>query len=107
MCGSYSVCLFRGYRISCVEGALFIILLAVFYGYDTWSPTLREKQRLMMFGKSVFGKEQEELHVVYFSPNIIGVINSRKMRRTAHVSGMGEKKKTSRILVGPLGKRRW
>jgi hypothetical protein len=43
---------------------------------------------------------------VYFSPNIIGVNNSRKMRWAGHVTGMGEKKNTYRILVGPLGKRR-
>lgn len=56
----FSVCLFRGYIISCVEGAVFIILLVVFYGFGTWSPTLSEKQRLMMFEKSVFRKEQGE-----------------------------------------------
>ena len=59
VCGSCSVCLFRGYSISCVEGVVFVILL-VFYGYDTLSPTLSEKQRLMMFEKSVFRKEQGE-----------------------------------------------
>lgn len=60
--GSFSLCLFRSYNISCVEGAVFIILLAVFffYGYDTWSPTLSEKQRLMMFEKSMFRKKQGE-----------------------------------------------
>jgi len=107
MCGSFSICLFRGYIISCVEGAVFIILFVVFYGYDTWSPTLSEKQRLMMFEKSVFRKEQGEFHVVYFSPNIVGVISSRKTRWAGHVAGVGEKKNTYRILVGPLGKRRW
>lgn len=42
--------------------------------------------------------EQEELHEVSFSPNIIGVINSRKMRWAGHVADMGEKKNTYRNL---------
>ena len=60
MCGICSVCLFRGYSISCVEGAVFIILLVVLYGNDIWSPTLNERQRLIMFEQSVFRKEQGE-----------------------------------------------
>ena len=44
---------------------------------------------------------------MYFSPNFVGVINSRKMRWAGHVAGVGEKKNTYRILVAPLGKRRW
>jgi hypothetical protein len=60
VCDSCSVCLFRGYSTGCVEGAVFFILLVVFYEYDTWSPTLSEKQRLMMFEESVFRKERGE-----------------------------------------------
>jgi hypothetical protein len=44
---------------------------------------------------------------VYFSPNIIRMIKSRKMRWAGHVTGMGEKRNASRILVGkPEGNRR-
>jgi hypothetical protein len=33
----------------------------------------------------------EELHNLYSSPNIIRMINSRRMRLTGHVARMGEK----------------
>jgi hypothetical protein len=32
----------------------------------------------------------EELHDLYSSPSIIGMINSRRMRWTGHVARMGE-----------------
>jgi hypothetical protein len=53
----------------------------------------------------------EELHNLYFSPNIIRMIKL-KMRWTGHLARMGAKRNTYRILVGkpegkgPLGKRR-
>jgi hypothetical protein len=55
----------------------------------------------------------EELHNLYFSPNIIRMIKSRRMRWAGHVARMG--RSTYRILVGkpegkrPLGRqrRRW
>jgi hypothetical protein len=48
----------------------------------------------------------EKLHNLYSSPNIIGMIKSRRMRWTGHVAGMGEKINAHRILVGkPEGKR--
>jgi hypothetical protein len=48
----------------------------------------------------------EELHILYSSPNIIRKIKSRRMRRVGHVSCMGEEKKVYRILVEkPEGKR--
>jgi hypothetical protein len=57
----------------------------------------------------------EELHNLYFSPSIIRVIKSRRMRWAGHVARMGEKRKMYRLLVGkperkrPLGRprRRW
>jgi hypothetical protein len=57
----------------------------------------------------------EELNDLYSTPNIIRVIKSRIMRWAGHVTRMGEKRGTYRILVGrpegrrPLGKprRRW
>jgi hypothetical protein len=52
---------------------------------------------------------------LYSSPSIIRIIESRRMRWTGHVAGMGEKRNAYRILVGklegkrPLGRprRRW
>jgi hypothetical protein len=47
-----------------------------------------------------------ELHNLYSSPSIIRMIKSRMMRWTGHVTRMGEKGNTYRILVGkPEGKR--
>jgi hypothetical protein len=56
-----------------------------------------------------------ELHNLYFSPNIIRVIKSRRMRWVGHVARMGEGSGVYRVLVGrfegkrPLGRprRRW
>jgi hypothetical protein len=53
-----------------------------------------------------------KFHNLYFPPNIIRMIKSRKMRRTGHVARMGENKTAYRILVGkpegmrPLGRPR-
>jgi hypothetical protein len=48
----------------------------------------------------------EELHALYFSPNILRVIKSRKMRWAGHVAHMGELRGVYRVLVGkPEGKR--
>jgi hypothetical protein len=57
----------------------------------------------------------EELHDLYYSPSIIRIIKSRKMRWAGHVVRMGEKRNSYRLLVGkpegkrPLGRprRRW
>jgi hypothetical protein len=78
--------------ISCVTP---IILPVVFYGCETWSLTLWEKQTLKVFenrmmrifgskGEEVVGcwrgLNNEELQNFYTSPNVIKVINSRRMR---------------------------
>jgi hypothetical protein len=48
----------------------------------------------------------EELNVLYSSPNIIQVIKSRRMRWKGHIPRMGEKRGAYRILVGrPKGRR--
>jgi hypothetical protein len=72
-----------------------VILLVVLYGCETWSLTLREEQRLRVFENKVlrriFGPIREEdglwrklhndeLHILYSSPNIVRVIKSRRMR---------------------------
>jgi hypothetical protein len=57
----------------------------------------------------------DELHSLYSSPNIVGVIKSRVMRWAEHVARMGEGRGVYRVLVGrpegkrPLGRprRRW
>jgi hypothetical protein len=48
----------------------------------------------------------EELHILYSSPDIIRQIKSRRMRWAGHVARMGEERKVYRVLVGkPEGKR--
>jgi hypothetical protein len=42
----------------------------------------------------------EKLHNLYFSPNIIRMIKSRKMRWAGHVARMGKKRNAYRIFVG-------
>jgi hypothetical protein len=40
----------------------------------------------------------EELHDLYYSPSIIGIIKSRRMRWAGHVARMGEKRNVYRLL---------
>jgi hypothetical protein len=108
-----------------------VVLPVVLYGCETWSLTLREKQRLRVFEirvlRRIFGPKRdeatgewrrlhnEELNDLYSSPNIIGVIKLRRMRWAGHVARMWEKRGAYRILVRspegrrPLGRprRRW
>jgi hypothetical protein len=59
--------------------------------------------------------DNDELHSLYSSPNIVRVIKSRRMRWAEHVARMGKRRGVSRVLVGrpegkrPLGRprRRW
>jgi hypothetical protein len=47
----------------------------------------------------------EELHSLYTSPIIVGVIKSRRLRWTGHIARMGEIRNAYKILVGkPEGK---
>ena len=101
-----------------------IILPVGLYGCDTWSLTSREKRRLTVFEnrvlKRLFGPKRdevtgewrglyeynEELNDLYYLPNIIRVIKSRRMRWAGHVVCMGENTGAYRVLVGKLeGKR--
>jgi hypothetical protein len=91
---------------------------------------LRKKHRLRVFEnrvlRRIFGPKREEdgswrklhndeLHGLYFSPNIFRVTKSRRMRWAGHVARMGEGRGVCRVLVGkperkrPLGRsrRRW
>jgi hypothetical protein len=52
----------------------------------------------------------DELHSLYFSPNIVRAIKSRRMRWTGHVACMGEGRGVYRVLVGRpewRHRRRW
>jgi hypothetical protein len=107
-----------------------VILPVVLYGCETWSQTLGEEHRVGVFEnrvlRRIFGPKWEEdgswiklhndeLHDLYFSPNIVRVIKSRRMRWAGHVARMGEGRGAYRVLVGrpegkrPLGRprRRW
>jgi len=73
-----------------------VILPVVLYGCKTWSLTLREERRVSMFENKVLRKifgpkrdevteewsrlHKEELHDLYYTPNIIRIIKSRRMR---------------------------
>ena len=83
-----------------------IILLVVLYGCETWSLKLRQGRKLMVFEnmvlRRIFGPRRdevtgewkrlhdEELNDLYYSPNIVRVIKSRRMRWAGHVARMGE-----------------
>jgi hypothetical protein len=84
-----------------------IILPAVLYGCETRCLTLREEHRLRVFEnrvlRRIFGPKRdevrgewrklhnEELHILYSSPNIIRQIKSRRMRWVRHVARMESK----------------
>jgi hypothetical protein len=91
-----------------------IILPVVLYGCETWSLTIREEHTLRVFEnrelRRIFGpkrdevtgdwrKLHEELHNVYFSPNIIRMSKSRSERWAGHVAQM-RTWNAYRILVG-------
>ena len=91
------------------------ILPVVLYGCETWLLTLRKERRLRVLRK-IFGPKRDEvtgewrklhneLNDLYCSPNIVRVMQSRRMRWTGHVARMGEGRGVYRVLVGkPEGK---
>jgi hypothetical protein len=87
----------------------------VLYGCETWSLTFGKEHRQRVFEKRVlrriFGPKWEEdgwlrklnndeLHSLYSSPNIVRVIKSRRMRWAGHVARMGEGGGVYSVLVG-------
>jgi hypothetical protein len=91
---------------------------------------LGEEHRLRVFEnrvlREIFGPKRDEdgswrklhndeLHSLYSSPNIVRVIQSRRMKWAGHMARMGEGRGVYRVLVGrpegktPLGRprRRW
>ena len=98
-----------------------IILPVVLYGCETWSLTLREESRLRIFENRIlsriFGPKRdenaewrrvhnEELCILYRSPNIVRVNKSRRLRWAGYVARMEEGRSAFKILTGkPTGKR--
>jgi hypothetical protein len=99
-----------------------LILPNVLYGCETWSLTLREERRLRVFENNVlrriFGPRSdevtgewrrlhnEELNVLYCSPNVVREIKWRRTRWAGHVARMDEERGVYRVLVGkPEGRR--
>jgi len=85
-----------------------IILHVVVYGCGTWLLTLREEHRLRVFEnrvlRRIFGPRRdkvtgewkklhnEELNDLCFSPSIVRVIKSRRMRWAGHVVHVGDRR---------------
>jgi hypothetical protein len=72
-----------------------VLLPVILYGHETWSLTVREKLRLMVFENRVLGRfrhkreevvgdrrrlHNEELNNFCSLLNIVGAVKSRKMR---------------------------
>jgi hypothetical protein len=103
----------------------------VLYGCETLSLTWTQERRLKVSEnrvlRRVFGPKRDEvtgecrtlhnerLSDLYYSPNIVRAIKSRRIRWAGHVAGMLESRGVYRVLVGkpegmrPLGspRRRW
>jgi hypothetical protein len=99
-----------------------IILPVVLYGCETWSLTLKEECRLRVFENRVLRRiygpktdqvtevwrrlHNKELYALYSSPDIIRVINTRRLRWAGHAANMRERRGAYRVLVGKPEERR-
>jgi hypothetical protein len=101
-------------------------MLVVLYGFESWSLTHREEYRLRVLENKVVrgifvpkrdevtGEwrklHNEELNDLYFSPNIVRVIKSGRMRWVGHLECMGGRRGGFRVLGDeekrPLGRLR-
>jgi hypothetical protein len=98
-----------------------VTLPAVLYGCETWPLTLREEFWLRLFEtkilRRIFGPKRdenkewrrldnEEINSLYRSPNIVSVIQSRRLRWAGDITRMEEDRSAFKILTGkPTGKR--
>jgi hypothetical protein len=98
-----------------------IVLPVVLYGCETWSLTLREERRLRVSEnrvlRRIFGpkrdgvtgewrkRHNEELHDLYYSPTIVKVIKSRRMKWEEHVARMRKGDSCTGIWWENLGER--
>ena len=83
------------------------------YGCETWSLIFRDERRLRVFEnrllRRIFGPRRdgvtgewrklrnERLRDSYFSPNIVRVIKTRRMRWAGHVARIGERRGVYRV----------
>ena len=95
-----------------------MVLPIALYGCETWSVILREECRLRIFEsrtmRGIFGPERnemigewrklhtQELNDLYSSPNIIRLVESRKMRWVGNVARMGKGKMYAGFWWGKL-----
>ena len=98
-----------------------IILPVVLYGCETWLLTVREECRLRVFENRVLRRifvlkrdevtgewrklHNEELNVLYPSPNIFRMMKSRRMRWVGHVTCMGREEVCTEFRWGNLRER--
>ena len=97
------------------------IILPVLYGCENWRLRVRAERRLRVFENRVLGRmfgpkrdevtgewrrlHYEELYALY-SPNVIWLIKSRRLKCVGHVARVGGRRGAYRVLVGkPEGRR--
>jgi hypothetical protein len=98
------VCCVKIVNIIIHKGTVLPVLL---YGCETESLTLRKEHKLKAFDNRVLrrifgpkrtevtggwrGQHNEELHNLYSSPNVVGMVKSKRMRWTGPVARMGRR----------------